>query len=61
MAETAKAHAYLEGRDYVIPEDVKATAAPVGAHRLILGFDNENLDKGELLNAILATIPVPLA
>lgn len=61
MAETAKALAYLEGRDYVIPEDVKAIASPVGAHRLILGFDNENLDKGELLHAILASIPVPLA
>lgn len=61
MAETAKAHAYLEGRDFVIPEDVKAIAAPVGAHRLILTMENENLDKGDLLNAVLNTIPVPLA
>lgn len=61
MAETAKAHAYLEGRDYVIPEDVKAIAAPVAAHRLILTMENENLDKGELLNAVLNAIPVPLA
>lgn len=61
MAETAKANAYLEGRDYVIPEDVKAIAAPVGAHRIILTMDNENLNKGELLNAILNTVPVPLA
>lgn len=60
MAETAKAHAYLEGRDYVIPEDVKAIAAPVGAHRLILTIDNENLDKGELLNAVLKNVAVPL-
>lgn len=61
MAETAKAHAYLDGRDYVIPEDVKAIAAPVGAHRLILSMENENLDKGDLLNAVLHTIPVPIA
>lgn len=61
MAETAKAHAFLEGRNYVIPEDVKAIAAPVGAHRLILTMENENLDKGELLNAVLNAIPVPLA
>jgi len=60
MAETAKAHAYLEGRDYVIPEDVKAIAAPVGAHRLILTMENENLNKGELLNAVLNSVPVPL-
>ncbi|RNC68609.1 MAG: MoxR family ATPase [Desulfuromonadales bacterium] len=61
MAEAAKAHAYLEGRDYVIPEDVKAIAAPVGAHRLILTMENENLDKGELLRAVLNTIAVPMA
>lgn len=61
MAETAKAHAFLEGRNYVIPEDVKAIAAPVGAHRLILTMENENLNKGELLNAVLNAIPVPLA
>lgn len=60
MAETAKAHAYLEGRTYVIPEDVKAIAAPVGGHRLILSLESEHYAKGELLNAILHTIQVPL-
>lgn len=60
MAETAKAHAYLEGRSYVIPEDVKAIAASVGGHRLILSLESESYDKGELLNAILHAIPVPL-
>lgn len=61
MAEAAKANAYLDGRDYVIPEDVKTIAAPVGGHRLILTMENENLDKGDLLNAVLNTIPVPMA
>lgn len=61
MAEAAKAHAYLEGRDYVVPEDVKVVAVPVGGHRLILSVENENLDKGDLLHAILNAIPVPLA
>ena len=60
MAEAAKAHAYLEGRDYVIPEDVKSIAAPVGAHRLILTLENDNLDKGDLFSAIVNDIPVPL-
>jgi MoxR-like ATPase len=61
LAEAAKANAYLEGRDYVAPGDVQAIAVPVGSHRLVLRAENENLDKEEILNAILKDIPVPLA
>lgn len=61
MAEAARASAYLEGRDFVVPEDVKDVAVPVGAHRLILRPENENLDKEYLLSSILQGIPVPLA
>jgi MoxR-like ATPase len=60
LAEAARANAYLEGRDYVVPEDVKAIAMPVGSHRLVLRQENENLDKEEILNVILKEIPVPL-
>jgi MoxR-like ATPase len=60
MAEAAKAHAYLEGRDFVIPEDVKAIAVPVGAHRLILAPENEALDKEDLFQAVLKNIKIPI-
>jgi MoxR-like ATPase len=60
LAEAAKANAYLEGRDYVVPGDVQAIAVPVGSHRLVLRLENENLDKEDILNAILKDIPVPL-
>jgi len=60
LAEAAKANAYLEGRDYVAPGDVQAIAVPVGSHRLVLRSENENLDKEEILNAILKELPVPL-
>jgi MoxR-like ATPase len=60
LAEAAKANAYLEGREYVVPEDVQATAVPVGSHRLICRAENESLNKEEILNSILKTIPVPL-
>jgi MoxR-like ATPase len=60
MADAAKAHAFLEGRDFVIPEDVKAVAVPTGAHRLILNQENEALDKEELLNAVLKSIDIPI-
>jgi MoxR-like ATPase len=36
LARTAQAKAVLEGRDYVTPDDVKAVAVPVLAHRLLL-------------------------
>src|SRR6186713_1721246 len=36
LLRVAKARALSEGRDYVLPDDVKAIAAPVLAHRLIL-------------------------
>ena len=60
LAEAARANAYLEGRDYVVPGDVQAIAVPVGSHRLVLRLENENLDKEDILNAILKDIPVPL-
>ncbi len=37
LLRVAKAAALAEGRDYVLPDDVKALAVPVLAHRLILG------------------------
>lgn len=60
MADAAKAHAYLEGREFVIPEDVKAVAVPTGAHRLILTPEHEALKKEELLGAVLKNIDVPI-
>lgn len=60
MADAAKAHAYLEGREFVIPEDVKAVAVPTGAHRLILTPEHEALKKEELLGAVLKNIDVPM-
>lgn len=60
LVEAAKANAYLEGREYVAPEDVKAVASSVGSHRLICRPENETLDKEEILGSILKSIAVPL-
>ncbi|MFA5515818.1 MAG: AAA family ATPase [Desulfuromonadales bacterium] len=61
LAEAARAAAYLEGRDYVAPEDVKTVAVAVGAHRLILRPENEAVNKEEVLRSLLMDVPVPLA
>ncbi len=60
LAETARSHAFLAGRDHIIPEDVKALFAPVCAHRLILKPEHETLDRKEILLSLLDENPVPL-
>lgn len=60
LAAAAKAAAYLDGRDHVIPEDVKAVALAIGAHRLILRPEQETLGKREVLRSLLQKLPVPL-
>jgi MoxR-like ATPase len=60
LAAAARAAAYLEGRNYVIPEDVQTIAVAVGAHRLILRPEQEGLSKEEVLQSILKSVPVPL-
>jgi MoxR-like ATPase len=60
MAGAARANAFLEGRDYVIPEDVRETALAVGSHRIILRGEHSGLDKEDIVRALLKDIPVPL-
>lgn len=58
LTRTAQAHALTRGHDYVTPDDVKAVAVPVMAHRMIphpetrmSGFSNEHLVE-ELLRSV---------
>ena len=57
----AKAHAYLDGRDYVIPEDVQAVLFDVCAHRLILTQRARlsGVTAEQVLSELLRTVPVP--
>jgi len=62
LLRVAKARALGEGRDYVVPDDVKAVAAPVLAHRLILAPEARSAALGaeELVADALARTPVPV-
>ena len=62
LLRVAKARALSEGRDYVNPDDVKAVAAPVLAHRLILAPEarSAGLGPAELVVDALAHTPVPV-
>jgi MoxR-like ATPase len=62
LLRVAKARALSDGRDYVTPDDVKAVAAPVLAHRLILAPEarSAGLGPAELVADALGHTPVPV-
>lgn len=57
----SRARAALEGRDFVVPDDVKAVAVPVLAHRLLLKPElwHRHLPPEEIVHGILQRVPVP--
>jgi MoxR-like ATPase len=61
MAHVAKGHAFLEGRDYVIPEDVKAVAHDVIRHRLVLSYEAaaEQMSADRIIDQIIGAVAVP--
>jgi MoxR-like ATPase len=61
LAHAARAHAYLRGRGYVIPEDVRAMALDVMRHRVLLTFEAEaeEIDADQVVTRILDAVPIP--
>ena len=61
LIRAAKARAFLEGRGYVTPEDIKALGLDVLRHRLILSYEAEaeNVSADELVRKIFDTVSVP--
>jgi len=57
----ARAHAWLEGRDYVGPEDIQAVAPDVLRHRLVLSFEAEadGVDSDSVIKGVLDGVGVP--
>ncbi|MFC5402536.1 AAA family ATPase [Cohnella soli] len=61
LVRASQARALLKGRDFVVPDDIKALVKPVLAHRIILrdAMRAEARRAEALLDAIIAGIPVP--
>jgi len=57
---SAKALAYMEGREYVLPEDIKEVARDVMNHRIILNYEAEadNVKTTDIIAAILNKVPI---
>ena len=61
LARTARARAFLEGRGFVTPQDVKAVGAMVLRHRVITTYEAEaeGVDSEAVLRTVFDTVPVP--
>ena len=61
LALAAKAHAFLEGRPYATPQDIKAVGMDVLSHRVIVTYEAEAEEKGsrDIVKTIFDTVKVP--
>ncbi|MGK0360211.1 MAG: MoxR-like ATPase [Bradymonadia bacterium] len=61
LATAARAYAALHGRDFVIPDDVKALVVPALAHRVVLapGAEIEGLSPAVIIEQVVHRVPAP--
>ena len=59
LMRCAQALAAIRGRSFVIPDDVKALAVPVLAHRIILRGMHHQLPGAGVSLSVIASVPVP--
>jgi len=61
LALAAKAAAFLEGRNYVTPQDVKALAPDILRHRILLSYEAEaeGMTSDDVVRTLLDKLPVP--
>ena len=61
LVTTAKAHAFLQGRGYVTPEDIKQVATDVLQHRVIVTYEAEaeDITSSDIVRTILDHVEVP--
>ncbi|HBE88438.1 MAG TPA: ATPase [Elusimicrobia bacterium] len=61
LVQAAKAYAFLNGRGYVTPEDIKAVGYDVMRHRILVTYEAEaeNVKSEDILKTVFETIEVP--
>ncbi len=61
LAKGAKAKAFIEGRAFVTPDDVKSVAVDILRHRLILSFEAESsqVTTTQVIKKVLSAVPAP--
>mgnify|MGYP003439367094 FL=1 len=63
LLKLARSRAALRGRDFVLPDDVKAVGVPALAHRLVLRPELwvQRVSAEDVVREVLATVPTPRA
>lgn len=61
LIKAAKCRAFIEGRDYVLPDDIKAMAFDVMRHRIILSYEAEaeDITTEKIIEDVLETVNLP--
>ena len=61
LAQASRAHAFLRGREFVTPDDVKAMAPDVLRHRVLLTYEAEaeNVTSDQVITRVLDAVPSP--
>jgi membrane protein implicated in regulation of membrane protease activity len=61
LLQAAKARALLEGRGFVVPDDVQQLFQPVLQHRLLIRAEGrvQGIDSAQILEVVLRQVPVP--
>ena len=61
LAQAARASAFMDGRGYVTPEDIRGIALEVLRHRIVLSYEAEaeNISSEDIVHEIFETITVP--
>jgi len=61
LCRCARIRAFFEGRDFVIPEDIKAAAPAVLRHRLVLSYEAgaDGLSADDIIAKVLGIVPLP--
>ncbi|MFW5976785.1 MAG: AAA family ATPase [Bacillota bacterium] len=62
LMKASMAYAYINDRDYVLPDDIKYLFSYVSSHRIILDYDSEIKDvgKADIIDEILSEVEVPV-
>ncbi|MNG00395.1 hypothetical protein D3C84_833270 [compost metagenome] len=61
LDRVARAHAWLNGNDFVTPDDVRAVLHPVLRHRLLLSYDAvaDGIGADQVLDRLLDSVAIP--
>jgi MoxR-like ATPase len=59
LLRAAQAHAFIEGRDYIIPDDIKCLAPSVLGHRIIPKVKSQRISYADIIERVLETVAIP--